>query len=68
VRLVFSEAPAILTGMSDKTYTEDDLRRIADIFSEQLRVELQIIHEVLEDIRSKVSHLLDHDEEPSNDD
>lgn len=43
--------------MSDKTYTEDDLHRVAGIFSERVKDELRVIHEVLGDIQSKVSHL-----------
>ena len=48
--------------MSDKTYTEDDLHRVAGIFSEQIKGELQVIHEVLGDIQNKVSHLPTRDE------
>jgi hypothetical protein len=60
--LVLSSTVIILTGMSDKTYTEDDLRRVAGMFSEQVKDELQIIHEVLGDIQLKVAHLPTRDE------
>jgi prefoldin subunit 5 len=43
--------------MSDRTYDEDDLRRVAGIFSEQISGELQAIHEVLGGIRQQVSRL-----------
>lgn len=43
--------------MSDKTHNEDDLRRIAGIFSEQISGELRAIHEVLGDIQQRVSKL-----------
>lgn len=43
--------------MSDKTYTEDDLRRVAGIFSEQIKDELQVILEVVSDIQTKMIHL-----------
>lgn len=57
LRLVLLISMTILTGMSDRTYTEDGIQRIGGVIAEKLADEFRAGFEALESIAQSVARI-----------